>query len=257
VTLRFLIEEVGRVDGIYPADEASGEHLARNFLLQRGAGHGIELLGILTFAASPVWVLAALADVAGGSRTLLHEISAALAEEGLLEGQFETTEQVLEGLERTSGQLASMLNLPPVDVAGLRREWQRLVEEARAIPPKNRPSLEAVEKVWRRMEEAAREQGRSVFAMSSLVAVSSVTKLPVNMLRLSRAARSAAARTGRVLGENILDHYLQTLAEISRQGFAAYWSAEFRPYLRGAAEQFAPERPTLTERLLVRRRRED
>ncbi len=255
VTLRFLIEEVGRVDGVYPAEAAPGEHLAQNFLLQRGAGHGIELLGILTFAASPVWVLAALADVAGGSRTLLHQIAAALTEEGLLPaGPFETTEQVLEGLERTSGQLATMLNLPPVDVAGLRREWQRLREEARAIPPKNRPSLESVERVWRHMEEAAREQGRSVFAMSSLVAVSSVARLPANMLRLSRAARSAAARTGRVLGENILDHYLETLAEISRQGFAAYWSAEFRPYLRGAAEQFAPERQTLTERLLERRR---
>jgi hypothetical protein len=53
-----------------------------------------------------------------------------------------------------------------------------------------------------------------------------------------------------VLGENILDHYTAILAEISSRGFGAFWADEFRPYLRGAAEQFAPEKRTLTEKLL-------
>jgi hypothetical protein len=59
VTLRFLIEQVGEVEGIYPSES----RLVENFILQRTASHGIELLGILTFRASPIWVLAALADV--------------------------------------------------------------------------------------------------------------------------------------------------------------------------------------------------
>src|SRR3954468_24508603 len=52
VTLRFLIEEVGEVEGIYPTES----RLAENFILQRTASHGIELLGLLAFRASPVWV---------------------------------------------------------------------------------------------------------------------------------------------------------------------------------------------------------
>src|SRR5437868_6594807 len=79
VTLRFLIEEVGQVEGVYPYQE----QLAQNFLLQRTASHGIELLGILAFRASPVWVLAALADITGGGHKLIQEISAAMKEEGL------------------------------------------------------------------------------------------------------------------------------------------------------------------------------
>src|ERR1044071_2770130 len=67
VALRFMIEEVGQVEGIYP----SGGRLAENFLLKRTASHGIELLGILAFHASPVWVLAALADVTGGGKKLI------------------------------------------------------------------------------------------------------------------------------------------------------------------------------------------
>src|SRR5580698_4631874 len=88
-----LLKEIGEVEGVY----ISGNNLAENFILQRTASHGIELLGILAFRASPVWVLAALADVTGGGNRLIQEITEALKEEGLLEAdaRFETMEQVL------------------------------------------------------------------------------------------------------------------------------------------------------------------
>jgi hypothetical protein len=248
VTLRFLIEEVGQVDGVYPSEN----HLAENFLVQRTASHGIELLGILTLHASPVWVLAALADATGAGNSLIREISQALKEEGLLQTdkQFETMEQMLDGLEKTSSHLAQTLNLPPVDIAGLRREWATFRQQVKSIPPKKVPAPERLESIWEEMRQTARQQNRSVFTVSSLMAVSALSHVPANVLWLSRAAHSAARRTGKVLGGAILDHYVQTLEEISRTGFVAYWTREFRPYLRGAALQFAPQHVTLTERLL-------
>jgi hypothetical protein len=253
VTLRFLIEEVGQVEGIYPTEG----HLAENFLLQRTASHGIELLGILTFHASPVWVLAALADITGAGNTLIHEISQALQDEGLLErgAHFETMEQMLDGLEKTSSHLAQTLNLPPMNTAGLRREWDTLRQEVETMPPKRVPSPGRLEGIWSELRRTAREQHRSVFTVSSLMAVSALAHVPGNVLWLSRAAHSAARRTGKVLGSPILDHYAQSLEEISRTGFVAYWTREFRPYLRAAALQFAPHHETLTEKLLHKRLR--
>ena len=64
---------------------------------------------------------------------LIAEISDELRKEGLLEGRFETVEGLLDGLERTSSHLAITLNLPPVDIPSLRREWTKLKEEAQAI----------------------------------------------------------------------------------------------------------------------------
>src|SRR5262245_44271783 len=94
-TLRYLIEQVGGARGIYPAETS----LTRDFLARRGVGHVIELLGIAAFRVSPVWVLAALADLSGLGRRLIPEISAALKQEGLLEedAQFETVDQLLDG----------------------------------------------------------------------------------------------------------------------------------------------------------------
>jgi len=257
VTLRFLIEELGQVNGIYSAETAAEGRLAERFLVQRGASHGIELLGILAIHASPVWILAALADASGGGRKLIQEISQALEDEGLVDGEthFETMEQMLDGLEKTSARLANALNLPPVSLAGLRREWAELKEDLQAIPPKSAPPLERVEQVWKDLRAAAKQQGRPVFVVSSLMAISTVAHVPANVVWLSRAARTAARRTGKVFGEAILDHYSAALREIAQAGFLAYWTREFRPYLRAAAEQFAPAHESLTERLLAGVRR--
>src|SRR5262245_20742253 len=120
-TLRFLIEQVGGVEGVYPGEEK----LSEDFLMRRTAGNGIELIGILAFRASSVWVLAALADAYGGWRYLIREISRSLKDAGLLDPQteFATVDQMLDGLEASAGRLASTINAPPLDVKALRQEW--------------------------------------------------------------------------------------------------------------------------------------
>jgi hypothetical protein len=252
VTLRFLIETVGQVEGQYPASSESG--LAENFLLQRGASHGIEILGILAFHASPVWVLAALADITAGGNALMQDIVQSLKSEGLLDPdtRFETMEQVLGGLEKTSTQLAFTLNLPPVDVAGLRRDWEALKSAVQSIPPDRAPQLLRLESTWLELKASARAQNRTVITVSTLMALSAIASLPANLIWLSKAARSAARRTSETVGGAILDHYTTALEEIARTGFTAYWIRQFRPYLRAAALQFTPDHESLTERLFQR-----
>ena len=62
-------------------------------------------------------MLAALADVTGGGHKLMQEIVEALKEENLLDAgaRFETMDQILRGLEKTSAHLALTLNMPPIN----------------------------------------------------------------------------------------------------------------------------------------------
>jgi hypothetical protein len=247
-TVRFLVETVGQVE------MPSGESLPPDFLARRAAGNVVEIAGLAAFRASPVWVLAALADLAGAGRDLLGEIAATLQKEGLLaQGEkFETTGQLLDGLERTSGRLAETVNTPPLNVAALREELRLLRQEAASIP---KTVLASAERLWTDLKEEARAQNKSVVELSSLMALVAVRELPARALWLSNAVRAGGWRAGEVVARGLLDHYRTTLAGIHAAGYWSYFRREFQPYLAGAAAQFSMQRTSATERLLARTRR--
>jgi hypothetical protein len=215
------------VDGVFPADEK----LPEDFLLRRTAGNGLEAIGLLTFHASPVWVLAALADASGAGRQLVHEISTTLASEGLLErGEaFDSVDQMLDGLERTSARMAEAVNTPPLNGRQLRRELAGIRDQARTMVL---PSVDDMWGTWQALVNEAKSQGRPVWELSSVLALS--------------VLRAAANQTSAAL----LEHYRVTLSEIHRTGYIRYLARELSPYLAAAVRHFSPRRRTLTDRLL-------
>jgi hypothetical protein len=243
-TLRFLIADVGQVQGVCGAEEK----LSKDFLLRRTAGNGLEIMGVLLFRASPVWVLAALADVCGLGRQLIPEITEALKKEGLLaEGDsFTSIDQLLQGLERSAGQLAATVNAPPLDLASLQREWKRFMSEVRTLPAPQLPSRSAVMRLWTELPAEAAAQDRSVFELSSLLAISAVGALPQRARVLSKASAVALGKGGAVLAAELLQHYRATLREIHDEEFLSYGTRQLTPYVRAALTVFSPQRQTLT-----------
>jgi hypothetical protein len=249
-TLRFVIENVGGVEGVYRKEDA----LPDNFLARRTAGNAVEVLGIVAFRASPVWVLAALADVCGAGRQLIPEMADALKEQGLLdkETEFTSVDQILDGLERTSSRIAATINTPPLDVAGLRSEWEAVRNEARSLQPGSLPSRDTIAAMWTELKIESARQNRSVFETSSMVALSAIRAIPDRARWFYASARVGATRTGEIVATALLNHYSQTLGEMRETGYAAFATRQFRPYMRAAVDQFSPRRRTLTERVLER-----
>jgi hypothetical protein len=253
VTLRYMIERVGGAKGVFPAEEPTPE----DFLARRGAGHAIELLGIVAFRVSPVWVLAALADVSGMGRRLIPEIADALKAQGLLEkdARFESVDQMLSGLEKTSARLAQTLNTPPLDVEALRQEWTAIRDHVRGLKPSQRPVPEQIQEHWLQLTHESARQGRSVFEISSVMAISAVRALPARARWLSASACVGARQTGKLVSTAILDHYTQTLEELRAVGYLTYAKRQLSPYMRACVDQFSPQKLTLTQRLLEKARK--
>lgn len=252
-TLRFLIEQVGGVEGAYENNEKAID----GFLARRSAGNAIEALGIVAFRASPVWVLAALADVCGAGRHLIPEIAEALKVEGLIdtEASITSVDQLLDGLERTSARLAETVNTPPLDTATLRSEWQALRRDATVLRDAALPSPDTIRAVWDQLKDESVRQRRSIFETSSMLGLSAVRKLPDNLKWLSASARVGAVKTGEVVATLLVEHYRTTLNEIHQVGYASYAVRQLRPYVRAAAGQFSPKRMTFTERVLAKMRK--
>jgi hypothetical protein len=252
-TLRFLIEQVGGVEGAYGSDQK----LTDDFLVRRTVGNAVEALGIVAFRASPVWVLAALADVCGLGRHLIPEIAASLKTQGLLDAdaEFTSVDQLLDGLERTSARLAQTINTPPLDVASLRQEWRAIRDETRSLAPEHLPSGEALTTLWTELKSEAARQDKSIFETSSMLALSAVRALPQGARWLGASAVAGATRSSQVLAASLLEQYRATLDELRQVGYTAYATRQLRPYVRAAVSHFSPVKSTLTERLLDRHAR--
>jgi hypothetical protein len=253
-TLRYVIEQVGGAKGAYPTEQPQ----PADFLARRGAGHAIELLGIVAFRVSPVWVLAALADLSGLGRRLIPEIAEALRAEGLVgeTSRIESVDQLLDALEKTSSRLAQTMYVPPLNVAELRKEWQAIRSQARGANPPRLPSAAAVGRQWGQLREESARQGRSIFETSSLVAIAAVRALPGKARWLTVSTGVGARRAGKLLAADILDGYSQTLDELRTVGYVSYARRQLSPYLRACVEQFSQRQRTLTQRLLGRMRKD-
>jgi hypothetical protein len=245
-TLQFLIEQVAEI-------EASGATaLPRDFMLRKVAGNVVDIAGIAAFHASPLWVLAALSDVAGAGREVITQISDALSEAGLLKSDhaFSNVNELLNGLELTAAQMVQSVHMPPLNVNALRDDWQKLCYEASRIPKAALPDPELIWAQWQELKQEAARQERSILELSSVMAIAAIRTLPENARWLSRAVKVGGRRTGEMVAHTLFNHYRDTLAEIRSVGYVQYWLREYQPYFKGAVKQFSIERVSITERLL-------
>lgn len=230
--LRVTIELVGGV----PADarvEDEHEPDARQLAVRKGAGNVVELGSIAAFGFSPLWVLAAAADVTRGSRVYLDTFVGELTRAGALpEGSKPgSVDELLGALEGVSGTSARLIDIPPLEVAALRRSLDDIRRDAAALP-----SADELARVLDGLREAARRERTSLLEVS---------------VGIGLAFFNSARHVGR---QHLLDPYREDLRPVAEEGFGAYARRVSRPYADAVVRHFSADEATLTERGLGRLR---
>jgi hypothetical protein len=226
--LRITIELVGGVEGVYPAQAMA----ARELLVRKTAGNAVELSSFLAIGWSPLWLLAGASDLVGGTKVYLRALVAELRDAGVLAADADVAsfEDLLTALEGTSSVLADTVDVPPLNVPSVRTSWQELQRQAAELP-----DAADLEKIFAALQLAARQEGRSILEISSMVAL-------------------GAVRTGLKLGNvHIFDYYRRALRTIVEEGLISFLRRTSTPYLRRAGSHFDPRSSTYSERLLRRR----
>jgi len=225
--LRITIELVGGVEGVYPTEEMP----ARELLARKTAGNVVELSSFLAIGWSPVWLLAGASDLVGGSKVYLRALVTELRDAGVLaaEDNVPSFEELLSALEGTSGVLADTVDVPPLNVAGVRTSWQELQRQAAELP-----DAAGLEKIFAELQSAAWQEDRSILEISSIVALGAV---------------HAGVKLGNV---HVFDYYRGALRTIVEEGLLSFLRRTSTPYLTRAGSHFDPASSTLSERLLRR-----
>ncbi len=229
--LRITVELVGGVGR--DMEEVSGEveSSPRRLAVRKTGGNVIELGSILAFGFSPLWLLAGAADITHGTRVYLDALVTELQASGVLakDAEFASVDDLLGALEGASGTTARLIDIPPLEVEGLKRSLADLRDDAKGLPTP--PELAAVYQGL--LAEADREQ-RSLLEVS---------------LGMGIAFFNSARKVGR---QHVLDPYTDDLRPVRDEGFAAYARRVGAPYAQAVTRHFDPRQATLTERGLGR-----
>jgi hypothetical protein len=223
--LRITIELIGGVDEVAPA----GAMPAQALLVRKTAGNAIELASFLAIGWSPLWLLAAAADLTGGTRVYLRALVAELRGAGVLptDRTIASVEELLTTLEHSSGLIADTIDMPPLNVREMRASWQALQQQMSELP-----DTESLARLFGNLEQVAAREGQSLAAVSGFIAV-------------------GAMRAGLQLGTTyVFDYYRQALGSIANEGLMTYLRRVSQPYRVRIVHHLDPRSETYTEQLL-------
>ena len=226
--LRVAIELVGGVEGSPTRDPQAG---ALEIAKRKGAGNVVELGSIAAFGFSPLWLLAAASDLTRGSRVYLKTLVEELKAAGVIADDVDagSVDELLGVLERTSGGTARLIDIPPLELQGLRTSLAELRSHSESLP-----SADELAGLYAALRRTAADEDRSLLEVSSGVGL---------------AFLSAAQK---VSGEHIAAPYREDWKPVRDEGFASYSRRVSKPYRGAIARHFAAEQPSQTERLLER-----
>jgi hypothetical protein len=227
--LRILVEGVGAVEGASTADPKAVP--TSEVAVRKGAGNVAELGSILAFGFSPLWLLAATADITRGSRVYLRELVEELKAAGVIAAGADvgSVDELLAVLEGTSGRTARLIDLPPLEVEELRTSLQELRAGASDLP-----SPDELARVYESLRLEAARENRPLLEVSSGIG-----------LAFLLSARNVS-RT------HLVAPYREDWQPLRAEGFAAYARRVGRPYAQAVTGHFDPTRETYTEWYLTR-----
>jgi hypothetical protein len=223
--LRITIEMIGGVSAVAPA----GALPAQALLVRKTVGNTIELASFLAIGWSPLWLLAAAADLTGGTRVYLRALVAELRGAGVLptESTIASVEDLLTTLERSSGLIADTIDVPPLNLPEMRASWQALQQHIGELP-----DAERLAALFGDLEQVAAREGQSLAGLSGVIGM-------------------GAVRAGLQLGTvYVFEYYRQALRSIAQEGLVRYLRRVSRPYRAQIVRHLDPRSPTYTERLL-------
>ncbi|MDC0527058.1 hypothetical protein OAO35_03835 [Euryarchaeota archaeon] len=244
--LRFTVENIGEVEGIYIDEGLDGDYASRKLL-----GNAIEGIGLATVHVSPLWIFAFFADSVKGGKIYLKRLRAELIEKGYIDSKNESDSihDLLEGIERTTTSFAQNIDVPPLSRDEIRDNLREIQDSIGSLFSKTGEVAgdvkEEVSILIQDFLETASEEDQTLMELSGVMTLQ-VTKRAKKAIAIATTAPQVA---GKILYENILGYYGDTLSDIHKRGYAVVASDTIEPYGSAIIKQFSPEKETWTEKL--------
>ena len=244
-SLKFLVENVGGVES--QAAKADGGQID-HFLARKAVGNFVDLAGVATLHLSPIWVFAVVSDVAYGSKAYLRELAVELHERGLIKetSTIDRVDDLLEAIQRTTAETASLIATPPLSVEQLKLTLERTRSAIAAADYKAVLSEADLNAHWHAMRAISTKEGVSLLGVSGALTLHMLGKVEA----VAQGTMVGVEVAGGLLNRNILSHYVDGLRTIHQQGFYHVVRTSATPYTEAVWRNFASQHETLTSQIV-------
>ena len=244
--LRFAVENIGEVEGVYDDEGLDGDYASRKLL-----GNAIEGIGIATVHVSPLWIFAFFADSVKGGKIYIKRLRAELIEKGYLDSEDESDsiQDLLEGIERMTASFAQNIDTPPLSKEDIIDNVKEIQDSVGGLFSKTGQvagdAKDEISNLMQQFLDTASEEGQSLMELSGVMTLQATGRAK----KAAAVAITAPQVAGKMLYENILEYYSDTLSDIHERGYATVASETIDPYGNAIIKQFSSDKETWTEKL--------
>ena len=242
-SLRFLCEDVAGVEK-NPDDVVLG----KDFIARKAVGNFIDLAGWATLAASPVWIMAIVSDVAYGSKTYVKELAEELRKKGLIDedSTIHNVDDLLASVKDVTGQTASLVDTPPLSLADLKETLASTRDSLKSIDVRKILPEAEIKRYWQEMRDISARENVSFVGVSGALTMHTMGKLGT----VTRGAFTGVQLAGGMFNQHVIGHYKQAMIDMRERGFYQTLSESSEPYVEAVWNNFKVDRTTWTEELL-------
>lgn len=241
---QFLIEKVAEVE-----QESQDIVLKDKYVMRKTAGSVIEGIGLLSVRFSPVWMLAILSDVAGGSKVYLKRLIKDLERNNLIEegASYDNVYDVLDGINNSSRMGVDAIDLPPISKEEFSEFKDSLVSQFHQNNSSSLKMYQDLEGVYKKMNETSKSEKISLSKLNGAMTLD----LMKNTSKKGFDITKVSAKTSLdMIHEVVIDNYIESLDELNHIGKRKYLIDHMTPFMKQFKRHYKGEKVTMTEKAI-------
>jgi len=241
---QFLIEKVAEVE------QVSAEIVLKDkYVIRKTAGSVIEGIGLLSIRFSPVWMLAILSDVAGGSKIYLQRLIKDLERNKLIDsGRFyDNVYDVLDSITTSSKIGVDAIDLPPISKEELTEFKETLIAQFHKNNASSLHMYQELEKVYKHMNKASHSEKLSLAKLNGAMTLDLMKNTSKKGLDITKVTAKTSLE---MMNEIVIKSYASSLEQLNHMGKRKYLIHHMTPFMKQFKNHFRGEKVTLTEKII-------
>lgn len=219
-----------------------------DLMARKAVGNFVDLAGLATLHASPVWMMAIVSDLAYGAGSCVQELAAELQKQGLIDDDatIHNVDDVLTAVKNASGNAASMFDTPPLSVDQLKESLDATRQTLASADIRSILPEAELKKYWNEMKSVANDENVSLLGVSGAVTMGTLSRVKT----VGQGTLTGVQVVGGLVSRPFVDHYSQSLAAIRQDGLFVTLKDTSAPYIEAVWNNFSDNQGTWTEELL-------